>query len=105
MGQRGKPVAEAIRVRRVEAGGFAVTEGIHHHGSELPWHHHETPTICFVLKGGFTEMWRGGSIACTCWRRKMTPAGGRQWDRFGCRAVRGPPIEGGGAPSGRMPPH
>ena len=104
MGQRAKPVAEAIRVRRVEAGGFAVTEGIHHHGSELPWHHHETPTICFVLKGGFTEMWRGGSIACTSSTMKITPAGERHWDRFGTGDVRGLLIEADDAQIARIRP-
>ena len=29
-------------VRRVQAGGFTITEGVHRHGSELPWHH-QTP--------------------------------------------------------------
>jgi AraC family transcriptional regulator len=105
MGQRGKPVAEAIRVRRVEAGGFAVTEGIHHHGSELPWHHHETPTICFVLKGGFTELWRGGSITCTSSTMKITPAGERHWDRFGSGDVRGLLIEADAAQIARIRPH
>jgi AraC-like DNA-binding protein len=77
----------------VETGGFTVTEGIHHDGSELPWHHHETPTICFVLKGGFTEMWRGGSIVCTSSTLKITPAGERHWNRFSRGNVRGLLIE------------
>jgi AraC family transcriptional regulator len=91
--RRGKPAVEATRVRRIEAGGFTVTEGIHRHGSELPWHHHETPTVCFVLRGSFTEMWRGGSIACTSSTLKFTPAGERHWDRFDQGDVRGLLIE------------
>lgn len=105
MRQRGKPVAGAIRVRRVEAGGFAVSEGIHHHGSELPWHHHDTPTICFVLKGGFTELWRGGSVACTSSTMKITPAGERHWDRFSQGNVRGLLIEADDIQIARIRPY
>jgi AraC family transcriptional regulator len=93
MVKRNKPVAEARRIRQIEVGGFTVTEGVHHHGSELPWHHHETPTICFVLQGAFSEMWRGGSIACTSSTMKITPAGERHWDRFSRGDVRGLLIE------------
>jgi AraC family transcriptional regulator len=95
MVRRNRSPAEARRVRRIEVGGFTITEGIHSHGSELPWHHHETPTICFVLHGKFTEMWRGGSIACTSSTMKITPAGERHWDRFSRGDVRGLLIEGG----------
>jgi AraC family transcriptional regulator len=93
MGHKTKTVLVAKPVRRVVAGGFTVTEGMHHDGSELPWHHHETPTICFVLKGGFTEMWRGGSIACSSSMMKITPAGERHWNRFSRGDVRGLLIE------------
>ncbi len=86
-------VAGAKRVRRVEAGGFTVTEGIHHDGGELPWHHHETPTICFVLQGAFTEAWHGGSIDCTSSTLKITPAGERHCDQFSRGDVRGLLIE------------
>jgi hypothetical protein len=86
-------VQEATRVRRIEAGGFTVTEGIHRHGSQLPWHDHSTPTICFVLNGAFTELWRGGSLACTRSTLKITPAGERHWDRFDRGDVRGLLIE------------
>jgi len=84
---------EAPRVRRMEVGGFTVTEGTHRHGSQLPWHDHSTPTICFVLRGAFSEMWRGGSIACTSSTLKFTPAGERHWDRFDRGDVRGLLIE------------
>jgi AraC family transcriptional regulator len=90
---RKKAAGEATRVRRVQAGGFTVTEGIHRNGSELPWHEHETPTICFVLKGAFSEMWRGGSISCSSSTLKITPAGERHCDRFDCGDVRGLLIE------------
>jgi AraC family transcriptional regulator len=93
MGRRSKPPAEPTRVRRIEAGGFTVSEGIHRHGSRLPWHDHPTPTVCFVLQGGFSEMWRGGSIVCTSSTLKFTPAGERHWDQFDRGDVRGLLIE------------
>jgi AraC family transcriptional regulator len=93
MGHKTKAVLVAKPVRRVAAGGFTVTEGIHYDGSELPWHHHETPTICFVLKGGFTETWRGGSTACSSSMMKIMPAGERHWNRFNRGDVRGLLIE------------
>lgn len=73
MGRRIGLAAEAMPLRRVKVGGFTLTEGVHRHGTELPWHHHETPTICFVLKGAFTEMRYGGSIACTSSTLKSSP--------------------------------
>jgi AraC family transcriptional regulator len=93
MVRRNTPAPESTRVRRVEAGGFTVTEGMHRHGAELPWHHHETPTICFVLHGAFTEMWRGGSVACSSSTLKITPAGERHCDHFSLSDVRGLLIE------------
>src|SRR5215204_1563997 len=86
-------LAEAKRVRRIEAGGFTITEGVHRNRTELPWHHHQTPTICFVLRGSFTEMWYGGSIDCTASTVKITPAGERHWDQFSRGDVRGLLIE------------
>jgi AraC family transcriptional regulator len=93
MVRRTRQVAEARAVRRVQVGGFAITEGVHRNGAELPWHHHETPTICFVLQGAFTEMWHGGSIACTSSTLKITPAGERHCDQFSRGDVRGLLIE------------
>jgi AraC family transcriptional regulator len=88
-----RKASEPRRLRRVEAGGFTVTEGLHQHGSQLPWHDHATPTICFVVNGAFTELWRGGSVACTSSTLKFTPAGERHWDRFDRGDVRGLLIE------------
>ncbi|HEY5939464.1 MAG TPA: AraC family transcriptional regulator [Gemmatimonadales bacterium] len=105
MVRRNGPPAEAKPVRRVQVGGFTVTEGVHHHGSELPWHHHETPTICFVLQGAFTEMWRGGSITCTSSTLKITPAGDRHCDQFSRGDVRGLLIEADDAQVVAIRPH
>ena len=86
-------MSEARPVRKVELAEFTVTEGVHKHGSELAWHHHETPTICFVLQGAFTEAWRGGSITCSSSTLKVTPAGERHCDHFSRGDVRGLLIE------------
>lgn len=93
MARSGETVSRARHVRRVQLGGFSVTEGVHKNGAELPWHHHESPTICFVLQGSFTEAWRGGSIMCTSSTLKVTPAGERHCDHFGRGDVRGLLIE------------
>lgn len=93
MGRRRGLETEARRVRRVEVGGFTVTEGIHRDGTELPWHDHATPTICFVLQGAFTEAWHGGSIKCSSSTLKITPTGERHRDHFNCGDVRGLLIE------------
>ena len=93
MARRDASAAEAGRVLRIEAGGFTVTEGVHRDGTELPWHYHDTPTICFVLKGTFTEAWHGGSIRCTSSTLKVTPAGERHCDHFNRGDVRGLLIE------------
>ena len=105
MVRRNGPAAEAMPPRRVQVGGFTVTEGVHRHGSELPWHHHETPTICFVLQGAFTESWRGGSIACTSSTLKITPAGERHRDHFSRGDVRGLLIEADDDQVGAIRPH
>ncbi|MBA3658739.1 MAG: helix-turn-helix transcriptional regulator [Gemmatimonadales bacterium] len=80
-GNRPRPPAARAR-RLVQAGGFKLTEGVHPAGTALPWHHHDTPTICFVLRGSFTESWRGGSLLCTTSTLKITPAGDRHCDQF-----------------------
>src|SRR3954470_10237821 len=101
----GKIRPEPTGARKIFAGGFTVTEGVHRHGAELPWHHHDTPTICFVLRGAFTESWRGGSIACTSSTLKITPAGERHWDNFNRGDVRGLLIEADKAQVAAIRPH
>lgn len=105
MGRRRESKSEARRVRRVEVGGFTVTEGRHEDGAELPWHHHDTPTICFVLQGAFTEAWHGGSLECTSSTLKVTPAGERHRDEFSRGDVRGLLIETDDALVAGIRPH
>jgi AraC family transcriptional regulator len=80
-------------LRTVRVPGFTLTEGIHPAGSALPWHSHETPTICFVLRGAFTEVTAGESLTCTPATVKVMPAGERHCDRFDRGDARGLLIE------------
>ena len=77
----------------VRVPGFTLTPGRHLLGSALGWHDHESPTICCVLQGGFTESWRGGSLICSPGTIKVTPAGDRHCDNFGKTDVRGLLVE------------
>jgi AraC family transcriptional regulator len=78
---------------RLQIGGFTVTEGVHPSGTGLPWHHHDGPTICFVLDGGFTEGYRGRAMDCTPGLLKITPAGERHYNRFDRGDARGLMVE------------
>jgi AraC family transcriptional regulator len=80
-------------VRSAQVGGFTLTEGVHPNGTALPWHTHAGPTMCFVLRGHFTEISGGVSIACRPGTFKVTPAGERHSDRFDQGDVRGLMIE------------
>jgi AraC family transcriptional regulator len=81
------------RLRSVTTAGFILTEGIHAGGSRLPWHHHEGPTLCFVLRGVFTETSRGERLTCTPDTLKVMPAGERHCDDFDRGDTRGLLVE------------
>lgn len=83
----------ARRLRAAEFNGITLVEGIHPDGSMLPWHTHEGPSICFVLRGAFAEYSRGTALECTPSSLKLTPAGERHWNRFDRGDVRGLMIE------------
>src|SRR5918997_1406074 len=89
---RKRPVTRrTLRMLRIP--GFTLTEGIHPAGSALPWHTHDGPTICYVLRGGFTETAGGESLACPAGTIKVMPAGERHCDRFDRGDARGLLIE------------
>ena len=91
---RKRPLPATRRtLRTVRVPGFTLTEGIHPSGSALPWHSHDTPTICFVLRGAFTEVTAGESLTCTPATLKVMPAGERHCDRFDRGDARGLLIE------------
>lgn len=69
--------------------GFVLHLGVHPAGSALPRHVHEDPTICCVLRGGFTEYSSGRSDGCGPATLKVMPAGEPHWDRFGSQETRG----------------
>jgi AraC family transcriptional regulator len=73
--------------------GFSFMEGRHEEGSSLPWHWHDTPTICYVLEGAFTEISDSGPLLCTPATVKFMPAGQRHCDRFDRGRARGLMIE------------
>lgn len=85
--------AFAPQARTVSVPGFVLRLGTHPGGSELARHHHEDPTICYVLRGGFTEYSGGESVACAADTWKVMPAGEPHSNRFGGETTQGVRIE------------
>ena len=91
---RRRPVTPGpIRLRSIRTAGFTLTEGIHAGGSRLPWHQHDGPTLCFVLRGVFTETSGGERLTCTPDTLKVMPAGERHCDDFDRGDARGLLVE------------
>src|SRR5688572_31243079 len=63
--------------------GFALRLGVHSGRSDLPRHCHDDPTICYVIRGGFTEYSRGEVAECGSATLKVMPAGEPHSNRFG----------------------
>ena len=76
-----------LRQRHVRGARFA--EGIHRAGGTLPWHVHDEPTMCFVLRGRFAEYSAGHVADCHPSSLKFTPAGERHWNSFHVSDVHG----------------
>ena len=53
--------ASRYRSRMMSVPGFSLYRGMHPQGSELPKHAHDDPTLCYVLRGRFTE-YIGGQV-------------------------------------------
>ena len=81
----------ALRTMRVP--GFAVYRGVHRSGSELPRHTHDDPTICYVMRGRFTEYVVGKSVDCVTDTLKLMPAGETHWNRFAADETHGLRID------------
>lgn len=79
--------------RRLATPALRVSEGIHAGGSGLPWHEHETPTICYVRSGAFREYLRGQELFCRPASVKFTPAGEPHANRFDLGDARGVMVE------------
>ncbi len=90
---RRRPTLAPTRLRRAGVAGFTLTEGIHPAGTSLPWHHHDGPTLCFVLHGAFTETSGGERLTCTVDTLKVMPAGERHCDAFDHGEAQGLLIE------------
>lgn len=67
----------------VQLPGFVLKLGTHPARSVLARHHHEEPTICYVLRGGFAEYLPGERADCGATTLKVMPAGQIHWNRFG----------------------
>lgn len=80
-------VYQPLRTRAV--GGVRLTEGTHALGGVIPWHTHEGPTMCMVLRGAFVEYSAGRVTDCFPSSLKFTPAAERHWNRFNVSDVRG----------------
>jgi AraC family transcriptional regulator len=77
----------------VQVPGFVLRLGAHPGGSEIARHHHDDPTICYVLQGGFTEYSGGEAAECGASTWKVMPAGEPHSNRFGGAETRGLRIE------------
>jgi AraC family transcriptional regulator len=77
----------------VHAPGFVLRLGEHPSGSEIPRHSHDDPSICYVLRGGFTEYSGGEATVCGAGTLKLMPAGEPHWNRFGSADTRGVRID------------
>jgi AraC family transcriptional regulator len=83
----------AVAPRRFATPALRLSEGIHPAGSGLPWHEHDAPTICYVVRGAFRELLRGRELLCRPASVKFTPAGERHANRFDLGDARGVMVE------------
>ena len=73
--------------------GFALRLGVHSSHSSLAPHSHDDPTICYVVRGGFTEYSRGEAAQCGTATLKVTPAGESHSNLFGETETQGLRID------------
>jgi AraC family transcriptional regulator len=73
--------------------GFTVLAGSHPAGSVLPAHAHDDPTLCYVLRGRFSEFSRGRTLDCSADTLKLTAAGETHSNRFPHTESRGLRID------------
>ncbi len=76
-------------LRRRTVRGARFTEGTHRAGGVIPWHMHNDPTMCFVLRGRFSEYSSGHVADCHPSSLKFMPAGERHWNSFHVSDVHG----------------
>lgn len=66
----------------LHATGFELHAGLHTAASVIERHTHDTPTLCSVRYGRFTEYYPGKAVDCDARTLKLTPAGEPHWNRF-----------------------
>lgn len=69
-------------VTELHVPGFDIVAGVHPAASVLSRHTHDSPTICAVQSGRFTEYYAGKAVDCEAGIVKVTPAGEPHWNRF-----------------------
>lgn len=74
--------ATVTPLRTITVPGFTVLAGSHPMGSALPAHAHDDPTLCYVLRGRFSEFARGRTLDCSADTLKLTAAGETHSNRF-----------------------
>ena len=85
--------AIAARVSTIRVPGFTVLAGSHPVGSALAEHAHEDPTLCYVIRGRFSEHARGRTLDCSADTLKLTAAGETHSNRFPHTESRGLRID------------
>ena len=85
--------ASRYRSRMMSVPGFSLYRGMHPQGTELPKHTHDDPTVCYVLRGRFTEYVGGEAVDCLSDSLKVTPAGEAHWNRFAAKETHGLRID------------
>lgn len=85
--------ASRYRSRLMIVPGFSLYRGMHPQGTELPRHTHDDPTLCYVLRGRFTEYVGGHAVDCVSDSLKVTPAGETHWNRFAAKETHGLRID------------
>lgn len=81
------------RSRMMSVPGFSLYRGMHPQGTELPRHSHDDPTLCYVLRGRFTEYVAGKAVDCLSDSLKVTPAGEMHSNRFAADETHGLRID------------
>lgn len=87
------PISHEPQSQTAYLPGFVLRLGIHRGGSQIARHYHDDPTICFVLRGGFTEYSGGEAADCGPATLKVMPAGEPHSNRFGNAETRGLRID------------
>lgn len=85
--------ASRYRSRMMSVPGFLLSRGMHPQGTALPKHAHDDPTLCYVLRGRFTEYVGGQAVDCLSDSLKVTPAGQTHWNRFSADETHGLRID------------